>query len=252
MPKIETASQFADDPMIKIGMPPVPDRPIKVELINPWGETQEWFEPQLIQGVIERYYPNFDVDVQYLDSGPPVEMIQTKLIAGEPPTAACPGGSYVIVDWVKAGHILDVSEYWKKYGLDKLVSTGIQSGLMFDGEYYGVGLDVSQSNILWWNKNVFKEVGSKEPPYKSWDEFFGVADQFKAKADVPFWADGLNPPWYELARSIGLTAEKYGVDIYERITNGEATREDFKTVLEWNARLNQYANKDFPSTDSIM
>jgi glucose/mannose transport system substrate-binding protein len=251
VPTATPPPEYADDEMYKAGLPAVPDRKIDVEFLCPWANTADWFLPNCIEGVIERNYPNMKINVTFLNSGPLKEAVNTKLVGGVPPTAAAPGGSYYMMDWVKANAIVDVSEYWQKYKLEDVVPAGIRSGVMFDGVYRGVGLYSEQNNILWWNKTVFKNAGFAEPPYKSWDEFFEAADAWKDKADVPFWADGLNPPWFTLARSIGIAAERFGAEVYQRICNGVATRDDFKNQLTFHKKLLEYANKDFASVNSI-
>jgi ABC-type glycerol-3-phosphate transport system substrate-binding protein len=41
---------------------------------------------------------------------------------------------------------------------------------------------------------------------------------------------------------------RYGVDIYNRFTNGEATEEDWRKALQFHEQLMQYANEDYVST----
>jgi ABC-type glycerol-3-phosphate transport system substrate-binding protein len=115
-----------------------------------------------------------------------------------------------------------------------------------------VPLNVGQNNLLWWNKNVFRKYGVKEPPYKTWDEFFAVAEEFKKKApDVAFFAEGLQPGWYILEKALWYAGHRYGIDFYERIMNGKAMGDDFEGVLKHMEQLLAYSNEDHASLNGI-
>jgi raffinose/stachyose/melibiose transport system substrate-binding protein len=64
---------------------------------------------------------------------------------------------------------------------------------IIDGKTYGVPTNIFSVHMIYWNKEIFAEVGLNEFP-KSWDEFLSAIQKLEAAGYVPI-AMGNKPKW---------------------------------------------------------
>lgn len=242
----------SDDIVLQKGLPAVPDKKVTLDMITSYSGDGEQYVQSYIKDVVKKWYPNISIQYQAGGSADLAQVINTRIAGGKPPALAMVSSSYYISDWVKAGAIRDMTQYWNKYGLQKLVPAGIQSTFRFNGKFYGIPLGSGQNNIFYWNADVLKSAGVALPPYKTWDDFFNAAAQFKQKSNKAFYAEGYTPAWFGMAKTLALGAARYGVDLYARILNGKATAQDFRDILQFHKKIvDSASNKDYVSTNAI-
>ena len=241
----------SDDILLQKGLPGIADKPVKVEIITVYSGMGYKVMEEEFTKLVKKYYPNITLEMQPVESGDLVVIVNTRLAAGNPPDLVHCGGSYFLYDWAQAGALYDFSSLWDLYELESIVPKGIANAYKFGDKYYGIPFLSEQSNVMFYNIQVLNEAGVTLPPYESWEEFFSVAEEFKSKSDKSFWAGGYNPAWFAFSKSIALSGARFGIDVYERIINGEATKEDFANMLQFHAKLFSYMNGGYVSMNSI-
>lgn len=245
------AENAEEDIILQIGLPEIADEEMTIEYLTTWSGAGFEAEKKFLSKIVGEKYPNLKIEPFPTESADLVRIVNTRLIAGNPPPIAHCSGGYFIDSWFNEGVLVDMTKYWEKYGLEKLIPSGIAGLFKFNGRYYGIPTSTGQQNILWWNKNIFEEFDVPKPPYDTWEEFFEAAKMFNERTDIPFYVDGLSPSWLAFERGMMLAATKYGVELYESILNGNATYEDFEKLLSFNNRLKEIANVDYVSQNNI-
>lgn len=221
----------------------------EVTVLTGWtGGSEAEAEAEFMRR-LEEQYANLNIELERMPSDRIRQVSNSRIAAGNPPDIAHTSPGYNIADRAQQGALYDLSPFWEEYGWEEVVPQGLQSVLQIDGNYYAVPINMAQHNFLWWNKRVFEGTGVPEPPYDSWDAFFQAGDQWQENQDIPFFVNGLLPPTeVGFGNTTALAAFRYGVDIYRRFTNGEATEQDWRRALQFHEKLMGYGNEDYVST----
>jgi glucose/mannose transport system substrate-binding protein len=111
-------------------------------------------------------------------------VLATRMQANDPPDSFQVHAGHELIDsWVKAGKMEPITFIFKDSGYLDKYPKGVIDVISKDGEIWSVPVNIHRSNVLWYNKKVFDDNGLKPPT--TWDEFFTVADQLKAKGVTP-------------------------------------------------------------------
>jgi len=248
---IKPIDSTSNDVLMQKGLPELADKPITIELITVYsGAAYEVMEKEFTN-LVNSHYPNITLEMQPVESGELVQIVNTRLAAGNPPELVHCGGSYFLEDWAEAGALVDLSSMWNNYELETLVPSGIASSYTFNDTYFGIPFLSEQSDVMFYNINVLEEAGAPLPPYDNWEEFFDAAEKFRSASDKSFWAGGYNPAWFGFSKTIALAAARFGTDVYERVLNGKATTDDFSNMLKFHAKLYGYMNGGYVSMNAI-
>jgi len=115
-----------------------------------------------------------------------------------------------------------------------------------DGNIYSVPVNIHRGNVLWYNKKVFADNGLQPP--KTFDEFFEVADQLKAKGVTPL-ALGDKEPWTATHLFETVLLGTLGTDNYQKLWNGELSFDapQVKQAVETFKKMLGYINEDHSS-----
>jgi glucose/mannose transport system substrate-binding protein len=81
--------------------------------------------------------------------------------------------------------------------------------LKYEDHYWSIPVNIHRSNVLWYNKTVFKDAGLEAP--KTMDEFFAACDALKAKGIIPV-AMGTKEGWEAAHVLEGMFAAELGAD----------------------------------------
>jgi glucose/mannose transport system substrate-binding protein len=173
-------------------------------------------------------------------------LLQTRMMGGDPPESfQVHLGQELIGTYVVAGQMEPLDTFYKDEGYDKVFPKQLIDIASYQGKPYSVPVNIHRSNMLWYNKKMFADVGVTEPP-KDWTEFLAIGDKLKAK----------NLPLIGLAESgPGFTAHVFetimiptlGVEKFRGLFNGATKWDDpgITTSLETLSKMMDYANKDF-------
>ncbi len=133
--------------------------------------------------------------------------------------------------FVKAGLFADVSDVWKKNGLDQQLKSALPS-MTIDGKQWGIPYTYYQWGI-YYNKDVFKKFGVSVP--KTWDEFLADCAKFKA-AGVDCTTTGTKALWPAAGWFDYMDLRTNGYKFHMELTSGKIAWTDprvKKVFTEW-------------------
>lgn len=119
-------------------------------------------------------------------------VLQTRVIAGNPPVAALMEGP-IIQEWASLG-LLDtpyspaLEKQW-----DAVLPDIVRQSVKYKGRYVALPTDIHRINWMWINPAPFSALNLAEP--KNWDDFFKIAPRLKAAGYIPLALGGQD--WQE-------------------------------------------------------
>lgn len=93
---------------------------------------------------------------------------------------------------VQEGYAADITEILKTTGLGDQFEEGSFNGMKFDGKTYMIPTAGDVTNVIYYNKQVFNDLGL-EPP-TTWEQFLEVSEKVKAAGITPI-AVGNKEQW---------------------------------------------------------
>jgi len=170
--------------------------------------------------------------------------LKARMLGGDPPDSFQVHMGHELIDtWVTTGYMEPLDDLYKQEGWESVFPKGVLEIVSHDGHYWSVPVNIHRSNVLWYNKKVFEANGWKPPA--TFDEFFALAEQMKAKGitplalgDVGIWA---STHLFEVILAGTMGPEKYkGLWTGQTDWNGP----EVKQALETMAKMLEYANPD--------
>ena len=179
------------------------------------------------------------------------QKIKLLISSGDLPDIVFNGGNNITELAAKSGKVADLTPYfdedpeWKALFDD----TSLEFNTV-DGKIYGVPVS-KEISYIYYNKELFEKAGLEAPEtaFASWDEFFEVCDQLKAKGITPLGMDTADSGWLTNLWMSALIG-----------TNGEAGNEwmntmyptDFNTPeVEAAAEKIQTMFKEYTTADAV-
>ena len=179
------------------------------------------------------------------------QKIKLLISSGDLPDIVFNGGNNITELAAKSGKVADLTPYfdedpeWKALFDD----TSLEFNTV-DGKIYGVPVS-KEISYIYYNKELFEKAGIEAPEtaFASWDEFFEVCDQLKAKGITPLGMDTADSGWLTNLWMSALIG-----------TNGEAGNEwmntmyptDFNTPeVEAAAEKIQTMFKEYTTADAV-
>lgn len=152
------------------------------------------------------------------------DVIQPRIVAGNPPDVLMSFGASRIGQMATEGDLLDLTDIFNEPApgqTDNLKDT-IVDGLIDtvctpnkDGKIYLAPTDQGAQG-LYYNKTLFETNGWKAP--ETWDEFFALGDEAKAQGISLFTYQGMYPGYLE-AMLMPAIASTAGMDAFNKILN---------------------------------
>lgn len=87
---------------------------------------------------------------------------------------------------VNDGFAADITQLLQDSGLKDMIDEGNFKGMAFDGKTYMIPTAGDVSNVMWYNKQIFDDLGLKPPT--TWDEFLQTCEKLKAANMTPIVA----------------------------------------------------------------
>jgi glucose/mannose transport system substrate-binding protein len=135
--------------------------------------------------------------------------LKARVVAGNAPTAAQIKGPS-IQEWANEGALGDISAVAKDW--DKLLPKVVGDVMKHKGKYVAAPVNVHRVNWLWINQAALAKAGGKAPT--TMDEFFKLADAFKAQGIVPIAHGG--QPWQDATVFESVVLGLGGADFYNK------------------------------------
>lgn len=148
------------------------------------------------------------------------EKIKTAIGADQAPTVMWGWGGGGLKSWVEADAVEDLTSFFDEHSdlKDKLFPSAFGAATI-DGTIYAMPAETVTPIVLYWNKEVFADVGVEAP--QSWEEMLSLVPKFNEKKIAPFSLGGqsrwTNMMWLEfLFDRIG------GPEVFQAVFDGEA------------------------------
>lgn len=179
------------------------------------------------------------------------QKIKLLISSGDLPDIVFNGGNNITELAAKSGKVVDLTPYFDEDPKWKALfdDTSLEFNTV-DGKIYGVPVS-KEISYIYYNKELFEKAGIEAPEtaFASWDEFFEVCDQLKAKGITPLGMDTADSGWLTNLWMSALIG-----------TNGEAGNEwmntmyptDFNTPeVEAAAAKIQTMFKEYTTADAV-
>ena len=219
----------------------------KLEIFSYWTAGGEAQALAAVEKVFSQHYPNIAITNAVVAGGAGSNanaVLAQRMQANNPPdTFQIHGGAELIDNWVKTGYMQPLTQLFQQQGwMDKFPKQLIDL-VSYNGAPYAVPLDVHRNGVLWYNKQIFTQ-NNLQPP-TTWDQFFQVADQLKAKGITPL-ALGDKDKWESLQLFEDILLSTLGPADYRAIWTGGFSWSDPKVTqaLQTMAKVIGYVNND--------
>jgi glucose/mannose transport system substrate-binding protein len=171
----------------------------------------------------------------------------TRIVGGNPPTAAQFNTSKQFLDIVDQGMLNPMDEVAQRDGWDKFLPETVLNVVKVKGHYYAVPVSIHMPTWIWYSKAAFKQAGIAAEP-KSMDELFAALDKLKAAGLVPLAHGGQS--WQDNTVFTMVLTNMGGRDLYLKVLRDRDRNvilsDAFKNVLLAFKRLQGYVDKGSP------
>ncbi|WP_327699825.1 ABC transporter substrate-binding protein [Streptomyces sp. NBC_00459] len=163
-------------------------------------------------------HPDSKINYQFFQNDPYKQKLRTAVGAGNGPVLFENWGGGGLKTYVDAGKVADLTAdlnadpEWKNR-----IFPSVLESTTFDGRTYGVPVNGVQPVVLYFNKQLFEEVGA-EPP-KTWDQLLALVKKFKAKGIAPISMGGASK-WPDLMWLEYLVDRVGGPEAFAKIAAG--------------------------------
>ena len=136
------------------------------------------------------------------------------LASGDPPDFFYWYGGKALKQFVDAGLVYDLNDYYSKFNWEKDLGSSSLGAVNYDGVYRAVPTEGSMT-LLYVNKTKFEEMGLDYPKHDeiiNWEEFLNLCEKIKNKGVTPIIL-GNGDQWciqlwtgYVIANNLGVDA----------------------------------------------
>ncbi len=224
----------------------------KLEIFSWWTSGGEVEALNFLYGDFKKLNPSVEIVNSAITGGTASggnmkAVLQTRMMGGDPPESfQIHLGHELIDNHVVAGRMEPLDTFYKDQGLDKVFPQRLTDIASYQGKPYSVPVNIHRANVLWYNLKMFDSI--KSDPPKTWDDFFVVAEKFKA-INQPAIAVAENGPgfWAHVTETILISV--LGPDKYRGLFTGQTKWDDagVKQALEISSKAISYANPDYLS-----
>ena len=172
--------------------------------------------------------------------------LKARVVSGNPPTAAQIKGPS-IQEWAKEGSLGNINDAAKDW--DKLLPKAVADVMKYKGNYVAAPVNVHRVNWLWINQDALNKAGGKVPA--NYDEFFALADKFKAQGLVAIAHGG--QPWQDAtvfeSVVLGVGGAKFYNDALVKLDPTALASPTMEKSFDTLAKIKTYIDKDASGRD---
>jgi glucose/mannose transport system substrate-binding protein len=166
------------------------------------------------------------------------------MLGGNPPDSfQVHAGMELTTTYVVTGMMEPLTDLFDEWGVKDKFPQGLLDIVSYQGDIYSVPVNVHRGNIVFYNKEIFDELGLEEPT--NWAEFIDAMNTVQEAGYVPLAMGDKNKwPAGQLFESI-MVAE-YGAEEYNKLFKGEAAfdQKALDRALDKIYELTNYFNRD--------
>lgn len=171
----------------------------------------------------------------------------SRVVGGDPPTAALFNTSKQFLDLIDAGSLANVDAVALRDGWDRLFPQPILTAIRIRGHYYAAPVNIHMPTWIWYSKAAFRKAGLATEP-RTIDELFAALDRLKGARLIPLAHGG--QPWQENILFRAMLANVGGRDLYLKVVRDRDPRAiasaEFRKVLLTFKRLRAYVDSAAP------
>ncbi|WP_104167301.1 extracellular solute-binding protein [Arthrobacter sp. SX1312] len=168
--------------------------------------------------------------------------VRTAVGAGEGPSFIYGWGGGVLKSYVDAGHVDELDEFLAENPdvKDRYIPSVLENGVI-DGKTYALPNNNMQPVVLYYNKQVFEQIGA-EPP-ETWDELMALVPKFNDAGIAPFALAGQSK-WPNLMWLSYLVDRIGGPEVFQSILDGEEDAWSDPAVIEALTKIQELVDAD--------
>ena len=218
-----------------------------VEVLHWWTSGGEARAAKELQKMVEAQgYQWKDFAVAGGGGDAAMTALKARVVAGNPPTAAQIKGPS-IQEWGREGTLGNIDAAAKDW--DQLLPKSVADIMKYKGHYVAAPVNVHRVNWLWINQAALAKAGGKTPT--TWDEFFKLADAFKAQGILPIAHGG--QPWQDATVFESVALGVGGADFYQKalvkLDPSAINSPTMLKVFDTLGRIKTYIDKDAAGRD---
>ncbi|MFC5404442.1 ABC transporter substrate-binding protein [Cohnella soli] len=155
---------------------------LRIAMVSPGeGVIKVW---EQIKKKYEDAHPDITVELNYQEDAIYQSVGLPNLLAGT-------NAPDIYFEWagerlrtrIESGYAADLTEALKQDGLKNAFDPGDFKGMTFDGKTYMIPTASDVSNIIWYNKKIFADLGIQPP--QTWEQFMEISGKIKAANITP-------------------------------------------------------------------
>jgi len=160
--------------------------------------------------------PSAKIDAEFFANDAYKERIRTAIGAGTNPTLIFSWAGGTLDEYVANGNVIDLTERTANV-VGRVLPSVAQAG-MVDGKVYAVPNGQSQPIMLYYNTELFDQVGAKAPT--TWSELMDAVRKFNAAGIAPFSVAGQSR-WPYLMWIEYLVDRIGGPEVFQAVLDGK-------------------------------
>lgn len=197
-----TATSASDGDLSMWGLSNAPMQEIMADSVTAWNEAN----------------PEGTIGIDFFANDAYKTKVRTAIGAGAGPTFIYGWGGGILESYVDAGEVLDLTPYLEENPAisERYIQSVAQNGII-DGKTYALPNNYTQPVLLYFNKEVFEQVGAEVP--KTWDELLALIPVFNEAGIAPLSLGGQSK-WPNLMWLAYLVDRIGGPEVFENVLAG--------------------------------
>lgn len=178
--------------------------------------------------------PDNVIAVEEFENDAYKEKIRTSVGSGEAPTLIMSWTGGTLADYVANEQVVDIGADTQEL-IDRVMPSVAQNGVV-DGATYAVPMNDVQPVVLYYNQDLFDQVGVEVPT--TWAETLDVVEAFRDAGIIPFALAGQSV-WPELMWIQYLTDRIGGPEVFQAVLDGEPGAWSDPAIIEALTRIQE-------------
>jgi glucose/mannose transport system substrate-binding protein len=174
-------------------------------------------------------------------------VIKPLVLAGEAPDAFTVHAGYEMEPYVSGGYFEPINDIWNTNGWESVFPSVLEADVNFNGNYYGVPVDIHRANVMWYNKHILDANGINVSQLTTWSQFFAACQQLSQNttltSDPNFSVIALGDmDTLGSAQVLEQIMAGEGIGFYQDFINGKMTNSNNATLLDAITEFATYLN----------
>lgn len=203
--------------------------------------------PKIIQDSIDRYMaanPQYNVNVVITANDAYKQKLTVAMGSGQTPDIYVTWTGGPMIEYINSGHIQDITEQMNRDGFKDKLLDGAVAQATYKDKIYGVPVENVAIAAVWYNKEVFANMGFEVP--KTISELETICDAIKANGKTPFSLAN-KTQWTGSMYYMYLATRFAGLAPFQNAASGAGSFEDPAFEFAGN-KLQEWVDKGYFNT----